>query len=173
MNFEVKTVLTKKEIMAYQRISGKTVQRGRLLGSRGGLIFIGLAGLTGCAVAGNLSGFNVTVLIGFVLSAMCLMMGINWYGYLTWQNSRGGALGMELTCFFVPEHAVIRSGTVEALHKYSEFIALAESEDYFALFLDVKSGYILPKANFLHGDPAKFRDFLENATGKTVSQVKI
>ena len=68
---------------------------------------------------------------------------------------------------------VAQGGTEKVVHQYGEFRDLAETEDYFVLFLHKGAGYILDKKGFLTGTPAQFGEFIKEKTGKDIPFVKI
>ncbi len=173
MEFEVKTVLDAKTLVDYQRITGRTVQRKKTAMTRGALFLAGILGLTICAVGIATSGFNTTVLLGTLLSGACVALGAVWYNYTTWRVSRKTPSGLEQTFFFTGENLVASAGEQRVLHGYRDFSALAESEEYFVLFLSSRAGYILPKSGFLKGTPEQFGPFIEEKTGKKFAPAKL
>ncbi|MFR1052462.1 MAG: YcxB family protein [Lachnospirales bacterium] len=173
MEFLVKTDLGKTEIMAYQKVSCKTVQKLKMTAIHWGLIGFGLIGLTASGAALGVSRGGAGAFLGIALSTLAFVWGINWYRYLTFKTARRLPERFEQKFYFDDTGMVAQGGTEKVVHQYGEFWALAETEDYFVLFLNKFSGYILSKAGFLQGDPAKFGAFLKEKTGKELPLVKI
>lgn len=173
MEFLVKTDLGKTEIMAYQKVSCKTVQKLKMTLLHWGLIGFGLIGLTASGVALGTSGGGSGAFLGIALSTLAFVWGVNWYRYLTYKTARRLPEHFEQKFYFDEANVVAQGGAEKVIHRYSEFCALAETEDYFVLFLNRFSGYILSKKGFLQGDPAQFGTFLKEKTGKKLPLVKI
>lgn len=173
MGFEVKTVLGKEEVMAYQRISGRTIQRRRTLFARISLIAVAILGLTGSAVGVAAAGFTGSIALGILLCAACFAMGTRWYEYVAWRSGRKVPEGFTQTFYFDENNVVGQAEGQQVLHRYSDFAGAAESENYFCLFLNKKVGYILPKEGFLKGEPKDFGAFIQQKTGKDLPFVKI
>lgn len=173
MDFEVKTVLDAKTLVDYQKIAGKTVLRKKTVLTRGALFLAGVLGLTICAVGVATSGVNVTVMLGTLLSGLCVALGAVWYNYTTWRVSRKTPSGLEQTFFFSGENLVASAGERRVVHGYRDFVALAESGGYFVLFLNSRSGYILPKSGFLKGTPEQFGPFIEEKTGRKLAPANL
>ncbi len=174
MEFEVKTVLDAKTVMDYQRLAGRTIQRSRTVLIRAALVVVGLLGLTLCGFGmAAIGGANLTIGVGVVLSALCLMMGLSWYQYQARKSLRGVPAEFEQRFYFSDAGVVAKSESEQLLHNYSDFCALAESEDYFALFLNRRSGYLLPKSGFLAGDVKAFGRFIQEKTGKEITRAKL
>lgn len=173
MEFLVKTVLGKTEIMAYQKVSCKTVQKLKMTAIHWGLIVFGVIGLTANGVALGASRGGAGAILGILLSTLAFVWGVNWYRYLTYKTARRLPAHFEQKFYFDETGVVAQGGTEKVVHQYGEFRALAETEDYFVLFLNQSSGYILSKAGFLQGDPTEFGTFLQKKTGKKLPFVKI
>ncbi len=173
MEFEVKTVLGAEAIMAYQKINGKTVERRNVTRIRAGLIAVGVLGLTGSAVAIGAAGFTGAVAFGVILSMACFALGLCWYQYAAWRVARRVPEGFTQEFYFGENGVVGKSSGEQIFHNYSDFIALAEAQDYFCLFLNNKLGYVLPKKGFFRGTPEAFGDFIKKMTGKDLPLVNI
>lgn len=173
MGFEVKTVLNAETLIAYQKMAGRSVLKQRTLVVRGALLLAGLLGLTLSAVALGAAGMTLFVLLGILLSALCLTMGIMWYNYTAGKMAKRTPADFEQEFFFSEENMAAVAGGRQLSHSYRDFMTVAESEGYFVLFLDPRSGYILPKNGFLKGKPEEFGAFIAQKTGQSVTPVKL
>lgn len=173
MGFEVKTVLDLEAITAYQKITGKSIQKRKTILARSALVVVGVVGLTMCGYAIGTAGVNGTGILGMVLSALCLSMGTAWYSYHTRRLARRIPANFEQHFYFGEENMAATANGQELAHAYSAFKTVAESEDYFVLFQNPKMGYVLPKSGFVKGQPADFSKFIAEKTGKPVIPVTL
>lgn len=173
MNFEVKTILNAKTLVDYQRMAGKTVLRKRTLLQRGGLLGVGVAGLTICSVGLAQAGLNGAILFGILLSAIAFVMGLRWYQFQTWKLRNSVDEGFQQNFCFTEAGMSAQGGETKLAHPYSDIYAVAECDEYFCLFLSRRAGYILPKDGFQAGEAARFGAFIEEMTGKKIDQIKI
>ncbi len=173
MGFEVKTVLNAEALIAYQKMAGRSVLKKRTLVLRGSLILAGVMGLTLSAVALGAAGMTLFVMLGILLSALCLTMGGMWYNYTAGKMAKKTPADFQQDFFFGEENMAAVAGGRQLSHGYGDFMAVAESEGYFVLFLDPRSGYILPKNGFVKGRPEEFGAFIGEKTGKRVTPVKL
>ncbi len=174
MHFQVKTTLGRAEIAAYEAITSKTVQRVRRTLCHWGLIVVGLLCLTMTSVGLAMAGGGAGGVIGIVLGAIAVVWGLNWNRYLVWRTARRVPEGFGQTFFFGGDQVVVAVGqSRQVTHSYRDFRAVAESEDYYALFLTKFAGYLLPKAGFTKGEAAAFGPFLREKTGKDLPFVKL
>ena len=173
MEFLVKTTLGTTEIMAYQKITGKTVQKVKMTALHWGLIGFGLLRLTASGAALSVARGGAGAVLGIALSMLAFVWGVNWYRYLTFKTARRLPAEFEQKFYFDDASMVAQGGTEKVVHQYGEFRDLAETEDYFVLFLHKGAGYILDKKGFLTGTPAQFGEFIKEKTGKDIPFVKI
>lgn len=173
MEFLVKTDLGRTEVLAYQKVSCKTVQKVKMTAIHWGLIVFGLIGLTANGAALGASRGGAGAVLGIALSTVAFVWGVNWYRYLAYKTTRRLPAHVEQKFYFDETGAAAQSGAEKVAHAYGAFRALAETEDYFVLFLDRESGYILPKTGFQRGDSSEFGAFIREKTGKALPFVKI
>lgn len=173
MGFEIKTVLDMETLLAYQKITGKSIQKRKTILARGALIVLGVVGLTMCAYAMGMAGVNSTGILGVVLSALSLSLGVAWNSYHTWRIAKHTPANFEQRFYFAEENMAASAGGQELAHRYGDFKTVAESEDYFVLYQHPKMGYILPKSGFVKGRPEEFSKFIAEKTGKPVVSVKL
>lgn len=173
MNFAVETTLDRETVEAYHRITAKSVMRFKLTVIQVALLVVG----TVAAVAGMASVFEVGM---EPLSVACMVAGIimltldmNYFRYLSWKTCLRMGTGMVQKFYFEDKRLVAQTSAEQVTHGYDAFQTVAESQDYYALFLNKHFGYILPKKGFFEGDPAALRAFLEEKSGKPVRSVKI
>lgn len=173
MEFLVNTTLGMTEIMTYQKATCKTVQKLKMTALHWGLIGVGLIGLTSSGIAlANPQG-GVGGILGLVLSVLSFVWGVNWYRYLTFKAARKVPADFHQEFYFDDTNLVAQAGTEKVVHTYRQFYALAETEDYFILFLHKGAGYVLDKKGFAKGEPGQFGAFIQEKTGKTLPFVKI
>ncbi len=173
MGFQVKTVLGRKEILAYQHITAHTVQKVKMNLLHWSLIAAGLVGLAASGAGIARGGFAGAGVFGVAVSFLCFIWGANWYNYLVWRVSRKAPLGMEQEFLFGDEGMIARTQVEKVSHRYSAFYALAESKDYFVLYLSKGSGYVLDKNGFSVGDPQAFAAEIQEKTGKPLTFVNL
>lgn len=173
MEFQVKTTLGQKEILAYQRITGKTVQRVKMNVLHWGLVGLGLVGLTASGAALATVQGGAGSLLGLALSTICFVWGINWYRYLVWKVGRRLPADFQQEFLFGEDGMLARSVNEKVSHRYGAIYALAESQDYFVLFLHKGAGYILDKQGFEVGSPEEFATHIQEKTGKQISRVTL
>lgn len=173
MDFQVKTVLGQKEILAYQRITARTVQKVKMNLLHWGLIVVGLLGLTasGAAIGSGASGSGG--ILGVVLSMICFVWGINWYRYLVWKVARKVPPNLEQEFLFGEEGMVAKTSVEKLSHRYKGFYAIAESREYYVIFLAKGMGYILDKQGFLTGEAEAFGAYIQERTGKPLAVVNL
>lgn len=173
MEFQVKTVLGQKEILAYQHIAAGSVQKVKMNLAHWSLIAVGLIGLAASGAGVARGGFAGAGIFGMAVSFLCFIWGANWYRYLVWKVTRKAPLGLEQEFLFGEEGMIARTQVEKVSHRYNAFYALAESKDYFVLFLNKEAGYILDKKGFSVGEPQDFAAGIQEKTGKKITIVKI
>ncbi len=173
MKFAVETKLGAEELNAYHRITGKSVLWFKLTLIQVSLLVVGtVAVIAGMASLAEV-GFAIMPIVCVAAGIVMLVLDMNYYRYLTWKTGLRLGYGMEQQFFFEDDRLVAQTKVERVLHNYSDFKAVVEAQDYYALFLNKHFGYLLPKKGFFQGDPAEFSAFLEAKTGKRVRIVKI
>lgn len=173
MEFEIKTTLRKEEVQAFQRLSCRTVLKGRTTAMRLGLLALGVVVAVG-ATAQIRTGEGITLAIwGYILAVLSIAGSVLMERYLAWKSASRIQGEPEELFFFSEDNLLAESGKEKIIHRYDKLIAGAESQNYFIVFLDRDSGYVLPKEKFVVGDPAQFKAFLERKMGKKIPFVKI
>ena len=173
MEFLVKTTLGLEQIAAYQKAAGKTMEKGKTLLLRWGLMIFGGLSILGSVTAICKGFVDPGVIMGIVLGGFALIWGITWWKYQTRRIARQVPPNCEQEFYFNQDGIVANSGGERITHDYSAIYALAESEAYYFIFLDKRSGYVLQKSNFITGTAAEFGAFIQKRTGKKLPFVKI
>ncbi len=174
MKFAVETKLGPEELEAYHRITGKSVKRTKLAVIQGALLLVGVAAILAGMSALLQVAFGVMPVVCVVAGASMVALGVNYYRYLTWKSEKRIGAGMDEQNFFFQEDLLVAQSKAErVVHNYGDFKTVVEAQDYFALFLNKRQGYLLPKKGFFQGDPAEFSAFMEGVTGKKVIAVSI
>ncbi len=173
MGFQVKTTLGQKEILAYQRITARTVQKVKMNVLHWGLIVLGLIGLTTSGAALTMTNFSGGAFFSLSLSMVSFIWGINWYRFQVWKVARNIPANMEQQFMFGEDGMIAKTSSEKVSHRYASFYAIAESRDYYVLFLAKGMGYILDKKGFEIGEAAEFAPFIQEMTGKKLAFVNI
>ena len=166
MEFEVRSELDFPQLLALNRLSGKTYRKWISRCSRG------IGGLLGSVlILSNIllmqsEGFYIGVVPGFLLGGVFLAVCFFYHYVNAWGSSRQIIKKARQSTVRMDEAGFTEESEMATIHhKYSVFYALYTYSGYFFLFLDKKHAYILPKAAFVRGDPAVFPQFIEEKSG--------
>ena len=73
---------------------------------------------------------------------------------------------------FSEERVEITTNLDAGVAKYDAFVKIAEDSEHYFLLVGKYSGYILPKRDFVEGEPAKFAAFIAEKTGLEMKFVR-
>lgn len=173
MEFEVQSSLDFQQLLALNRLSGKTYRKwvSRCWRGIGGLL--GSACLALSLLLWWADGFSMGIL-GFLLLGAVLLASSIFYHYLNaWGSSRQIIQkACQSTVRMDAEGFTEESEMATIYHRYGVFYALYAYSGYFFLFIDQKHAYILPKASFTRGNSEEFPRFIEERCGKPMITIK-
>ena len=165
MKFEVKSQFVQKDVYEFQRVAAKTVLRGKTRASKTVFfIFAALFLLFGAYI--GITNNEMTTAIGGLIAAVIICIPalvydrfISWSSWMRWRRANGRA---EMIYAFSAESFTEQVGDRPPFtNKYSDLYACFENKNYFFLFFSKREGYMLKKSDFVQGEPAKFRKFVE------------
>lgn len=73
---------------------------------------------------------------------------------------------------FSEERVEITTNLNAGVAKYDAFVKIAEDSEHYFLLVGKYGGHILPKHNFVEGEPAKFAEFIAEKTGLEMKFVR-
>ena len=73
---------------------------------------------------------------------------------------------------FSEERVEITTNLDAGVAKYDAFVKIAEDSEHYFLLVGKYSGYILPKRDFVEGEPTKFTAFIAEKTGLEMKFVR-
>lgn len=154
--FMVQTTMKKEDMIAFQR-AHRSKWRTLLLWG-GTLICVFCAVLLWVWNAEIKWSISVVALL--VLAASLFSVRINaWSAYRSYNRAVGEA-EFRFDEDGVHTHSALEDGTVY----YGAFVKLLESRDYFFLYVQKNSAFVLPKKDFTIGDPNDFAAFIHEKT---------
>lgn len=118
---------------------------------------------------GWLDAFFILVAVLFTL------LTILYPQYMGWRVRRAGNKRAQITGVvynFRDENFEISTDLDEGTAKYDALMKIVEDKNYFFLFVQKYSAYIVPKCDFTSGDPAEFSAFIAEKTGLEVKHSK-
>lgn len=109
-------------------------------------------------------------------TALCLLVVVLVFfvqRLVAWLVYRGRNRGVEEMRFCFEEAGMrVVDAVAEGVIRYDGFVKLLENRGYYFLFIEKRAAYVLPKADFVQGDPQKLGAFLEEKTGKEVMRAR-
>lgn len=161
--FKVQTTISLEDMVALQRVSQ----------AKWGKILLWISAII-CTVnsillwAWNSEEKILLSVVTLLVWAVVLFLD-RFSGWLFYRG-RNRAL-KEISYTFSDETVQIQDTLEEGKLNYAAFVKLMEDRKYFFLFVQKHAAHILPKADFMQGDPADFAAFIAEKTGIEVKRV--
>ena len=162
----------KEDFRALSKLADQTTRKwsGRILSLFGLVVglFALLSGILMLWSDGGLSDLAATLLL---FGGLCLVLCLFRRRLNAW-GARKQSLKVEnLTMKFSDEGLTQSSDKATAIVPYRAFERLYYDRGRYFLFVDRLHAYILPEDRFVVGDPADFRAFIEEKTGRRVESL--
>lgn len=127
-----------------------------------------------CIVFWGLVLFMVGRDIVFVAFAILVTLITLFYPLIMgWRIRRGMNQKLkECTYRFSEERVEITTNLNAGVAKYDAYVKIAEDSEHYFLLVGKYGGYILPKRNFVEGEPAEFAAFITEKTGLEMKFVR-
>lgn len=161
--YQVRTRHTREAYHTYAKVHMDARIGGPL--ARAVAILLGLFILTGGVIAIWQAGFRLLYILSVLVGLLAIFarpLGIFRMTHQLVNNSSD--MGMTIDYVFRPDGftAESPSGVIQA--SYDEVCKFFETNKYFFVYTSVRMAHILPRADFISGDPAAFPTFLTEKT---------
>ena len=161
--FEVKTTLSLQDNLALHKVHGKAQQTRFCLYSM-------LAAVAALYLWIRQDKYALLFTLLTVLLIACTLFYPIILGRLSYKKSRAEIC--ENTYSFYDHKIGVRSAREDSLNDYDVFTQIQENSRYFFLYTKGTLVLVLPKRDFLLGNPEGFAAFMANKTGLTPRKLR-
>lgn len=161
MNCSVTTTYDGPTVAGFQRVAGRTVQRGHTWSAR----FLMSLMAAVCFVIG---AYLISAKERIFLAVIALPLGLLCLLWVVFQDkivaraSRPKGEPAEIVFQFAEDGFTARTPSGVRSHTYGEVFALCERKEYLYLFLTDQGGCILDKRRFAGGTPTELADYIRS-----------
>lgn len=170
MEYRFEHTYTRRDMEMLSRLSAKTRQKWKVLLVRGIPIVIGVAYGVLCAVWWGNMPMTALCMVACILF---LWIGVFYHkrtAILTWRKF---AKDHDVSITVLEEDRIYGKGKLgESVWPYDSITALYHYKDSYCLMVGKSQVIMLPESDLCQGDLASFPAFLEERTGKTITELK-
>ena len=175
MNFKVMLTYGKDEMEEFQRLAGKTEQKGRMLKMRLLYLVFAIAGFVGTGYLWSLGGnYRFAAVLPLIFGLLFLYRVFFFYRSVVGMLTGRSAQSLSEIEFFFSEDGFRAKNQYQTVDfDYDKILRVYETERSFVLFINSKEGYVLPKDAFKLGKPDDFRKFIARKSLEEVQYVPV
>lgn len=175
MNFKVTLTYGKDEMEEFQRLAGKTEQKGRMLKMRILYLIFAIIGFAGTAYLWSLGGnYRFAAALPLIFGLLFLYRVFFFYRSVVGMLKDRSAQTLSEVEFLFSEDGFRAKNQYQTVDfDYDKVLRLYETERSFVIFINSKEGYVLRKDAFKLGKPDDFRKFIARKCLEEIQYVPV